>query len=255
MNESTTQASVVQEVRSALLHVRDLPATVAWYADLLGLERPKLDPERPFHEFVMKHGANLLLDDHRHDPLPVRPVCMLATADARAAHAWCGAHGVTTLGDVVDAHPGLAWLDIEDSEGNALRLVQSDWIAPQPPEPARPDHPVEQRLVTVIIPVRDLKRATEWYSRLLGQPIKPDRVDGGPIYWFDLPNGTGILLDDNRNNADFRTWPTFMLKASNIHDAIRFARESGVHIVREVQFDHWFAVEDPEGHTVMICLG
>ncbi|MFB0844232.1 VOC family protein [Paenibacillus oleatilyticus] len=179
---------------------------------------------------------------------------MMRTADIERACAYVQENGITISQDVQRPHPGLAYFHIVDSEGHEIMIAQSEWINPNPVRPIVPDHPIQNRINSVVIPVIDLKRATEWYGKLLGQQIKPDRQDGGPIYWFDMPNGTGILLDDNRNNRDLAALPTFMLKAANIHEACAFVRSTGMKIVRDVQFDHYFIVEDPEGNAVMICL-
>lgn len=183
------------------------------------------------------------------------PPAMFTVADIEEARAFMKDLGVAIAEDIQRPHDGLAWLTVEDSEGNLQMLVESDLVNPAPTRQTHPEgHPLEAHINTIIVPARDLKRATEWYSRFVGQPIKPERQDGGPIYWFDMDNGTGILLDDSRNNGDFRRFPTFMLKARDIHDAHRFAKEKGIKVVRDVQFDHWFAIEDPEGNTVMVCL-
>jgi predicted enzyme related to lactoylglutathione lyase len=179
---------------------------------------------------------------------------MMHTADIEQTFAYVQESGIAITLEIQRPHHGLAYFNIADCEGNILTIVQSDWVNPQPQPLINPDHPIKNHISSVVIPVIDLKRATEWYSKLIGQPIKPDRQDGGPIYWFEMANGTGILLDDNRNNQDFGKYPTFMLKSSNIHEAYAVSQESGVKIVRDVQFDHYFMIEDPEGNVVMICL-
>lgn len=119
----------------------------------------------------------------------------------------------------------------------------------------RSEYPIKNHINSIVVPITDLKRATEWYGNLLGHAIKPERQDGGPIYWFDMDNGTGILLDDNRNNDDFDKYPTFMLKASHILEAYRYMQNKNVRIVREIEYDHHFFISDPEGNTVIICKG
>lgn len=255
MNTPTKETKLLHEVKAAVLHVRDLPGMAAWYAKLLGVPLQPLDDDKPFYEFDMSNQVNLMLDDHRNMQEQEKyPICMMRTADIEAARAYVQENGISISQDVQRPHPGLAYFHVVDSEGNEIMIVQSKWINPNPVRPTVPDHPIQNRLNSVVIPVTHLKRATEWYSKLLGQQIKPDRQDGGPIYWFDMQNGTGILLDDNRNNQDLAALPTFMLKASNIQEACAFVRNTRITIVRDVQFDHYFIIEDPEGNAVMICL-
>jgi predicted enzyme related to lactoylglutathione lyase len=255
MNTTTTTNSIVTEVKSAILHVEHLHDMIRWYASILSIPEPELNDEQPYHMFDMDNKVSLMLDDHRNNLKQDKyPICMMRTTDSDQAFAYVQENGIAIALEIQRPHHGLAYFNIADCEGNILMIVQTDWVNPQPQQPINPDHPIKNHISSIVIPVIDWKRATEWYSKLLGHPIKPDRQDGGPIYWFEMSNGTGILLDDNRNNQDFGNFPTFMLKSSNIHEAYASSQESGVKIVRDVQFDHYFLIEDPEGNVVMICL-
>ena len=68
-----------------------------------------------------------------------------------------------------------------------------------------------------------------------------------------MKNGTGILLDDNRNNSDLDAFPTFMLKTDDIHAAYQWMIAQGVEIVRDIQYNHYFMAKDIEGNSLMIC--
>jgi predicted enzyme related to lactoylglutathione lyase len=207
------------------------------------------DDNVPFYEFDMDNRANLMLDDHRNMKDQHRhPICTLKTEDADRAYAYVRGQRIPIVLEMQKPIQGLAYFNIEDSEGNVIMICQSDWVNPNPVLPSDPNHPIKNYLSSIVIPVKDLKRSTEWYSKLLGHPIKPERQNGGPIYWFDMSNGTGLLLDDNRNNQDLEGFPTFMLKASHIREAFAWAQDNGIEIVRDVQFDHYFMMKDIEGH-------
>ncbi|MRG87837.1 VOC family protein [Salinibacillus xinjiangensis] len=251
---TTVKEPIVKTLGGAGLYVRDVKKMTDWYGKLMDMPTSNFDEKSPIYVFDMDNGVNLALDDYRNmKNLKKYPICQMKTGDIKKAYDLVQKSKIPLILDLQRPHPGLAYFIIEDSEGNAIMIVESDWINPNPMKPANPNHPIKNHLNTIVIPVQDLKRATEWYSKLLGYPIKPERQDGGPIYWFEMDNGTGLLLDDNRNNDDLDTYPTFMLKASNIHEAFAYIQEKEIEVVREIQFDHFFFIKDLEGNTVMIC--
>jgi predicted enzyme related to lactoylglutathione lyase len=255
MQVSTDQGSAIKSVGSTILHVQDLQAMVKWYGDILGNPITDIDPEKPFYVFDMDNGVNLMLDDHRFmQDQEKHPICMLTTVDIEKSYTWVKHNEIPIVLDIQHVHPGLSYFNILDSEGNVLMIVYSTWVNADSINPNRSDDPIKNHINSIVIPVTDLKRATEWYGNLLGHAIKPERQDGGPIYWFDMDNGTGILLDDNRNHDDFEKYPTFMLKASHILEAYRFMQNKNVRILREIEYDHHFFISDPEGNSVIICL-
>jgi predicted enzyme related to lactoylglutathione lyase len=256
MNTKTLKEPIVESLAGAGLHVKDLAKMSNWYGELLNMHVQEIDPEIPFYLIDMDNRVNLMLDDYRNMPNKERFASFgFKTSDIKKAYHLVNESGIKIVRDLEEPHPGLAYFNIEDSEGNILMIQQSDWVNPNPIQQDNPNHPIMNRINTIIISVKDLKRATEWYSKLLGYPIKPDRQDGGPIYWFEMDTGTGILLDDNRNNQDLPAFPTIMLKATNIHDAYAFVKEKNIEVVREIQYDHYFIIKDIEGNTIMICLG
>lgn len=253
MKSTVNNKAIASDIASAILHVNDLKQSAAWYADILGMPLASIDDHTPFYVFDMDNGVNLMLDDHRNAASGNYPICMFSTHDIDQAYRLVQQYGIAIALEKQEPHPGLAYFNIEDSEGNVIMICQSDWVNPDPARPFDPSHPIKNRLNSVVIPVDQLKRATEWYSQLLGQTIKPERQDGGPIYWFDMESGTGLLLDDNRNNQDLGAFPTFMLKTDDVGQAFKLMQDKGVTIVRDIQFNHYFMIEDREGNTLMIC--
>jgi predicted enzyme related to lactoylglutathione lyase len=255
MISKTLKEPIVKSIGGAGVHLNDLSKMASWYAELLDMPVQDLDNETPFYLFDMDNGVNLMLDDHRNMSCQDNhPICMMKTPNIEKAYKLVKESGIPIVLDLEHPHPGLAYFNIQDSEGNIIMIQYSDWVNPKPVQQISPNHPIKNHLNSIVIPVQNLNRATEWYSKLLGYPIKPERQDGGPIYWFEMDNGTGILLDDNRNNQDLSSFPTFMLKASNIHEAYSFIQERKIEVVREIQFDHFCMIKDIEDNTIMICL-
>ncbi|MBB6695859.1 VOC family protein [Cohnella xylanilytica] len=255
MTASTGQGSGIRAVGGSILHAKELAAMTAWYGELFGMPIREIGPDQPFYAFDMEGGVDLMLDDHRFaEDQGKHPICMFKTADIGRTREWVVRSGIPIVLDMQRPHDGLAYFNVLDSEGNALMIVQSDWVNPDPARPMRGDHPIRNRVQSIVVPVTDLKRATEWYARLLGQAIKPERQDGGPIYWFDLEGGAGLLLDDNRQHLGWEKFPTFMLNARDIREAYRFATDRGVRTLTEIEFDHHFFAADPEGNSFIVCL-
>lgn len=252
---ATKQDSAVFGAGRTILKVRDLPAAARWYAEMLGVQAPPVDAETPRCLFRLEDGVDLLLDDLKLIPEPGdHPICTLLSSDIERSYAWALGRGIPIVRDLARPRPGSAFFFARDSEGNVIAIAQSDEAAREAPfEPISPDHPLRNRLESIVIPVEDLKRATEWYAALLGRAIKPERQDGGPIYWFEMDRQPGILLDDNRMHREWRRYPTFMLRATDVQAAFRLMRDAGVRILTDIEFNHHFFAEDPEGHSFAVC--
>lgn len=116
--------------------------------------------------------------------------------------------------------------------------------------------PIEAHVSSVFVHVSDLKRSTEWYNRLLGIPIKPERVNGGPIYWYDLDQQTGLILDDNRHNQGEKRHPLFMFRSNDVQAAYEYIKHKGYRITKEIYQDpaiSLFNFEDSEENVLMVC--
>ncbi|WP_276354003.1 VOC family protein [Cohnella caldifontis] len=127
-----------------------------------------------------------------------------------------------------------------------------------PIRPAR-DVPLENRVASVFVHVADLRRSAEWYCRLLGLPVLEERLNGGPVYWFDLP-GTHLILDSdaaNRQNPDWREtmMPRLMFPAADIDRAYDYVREKGKPFFEPERHGPmaYFNFPDPEGNALMAC--
>jgi catechol 2,3-dioxygenase-like lactoylglutathione lyase family enzyme len=108
-------------------------------------------------------------------------------------------------------------------------------------------HPILPFTPAVFVPVKDLKRSTEWYAELLGRQITPQvgQEDHG-IYIFDF-DGTQLILDSN-------TWgspPTIMFDTDEI-DASHAICESLPHeTLTDVFSDEYVSVFNI--NSLMIC--
>ncbi|MCI3921260.1 GyrI-like domain-containing protein [Paenibacillus sp. TRM 82003] len=127
-----------------------------------------------------------------------------------------------------------------------------------PIEPAQPI-PLEPRVASVFVHVSDLRRSAEWYSRLLGVPLIEERLNGGPVYWLELP-GTHLILDSNEGNRQDAQWnesmqPRIMLPAKDIDEAFRYVSDRAEPIggIERHGPMAYFNFRDPEGNALMAC--
>ncbi|MFD0670031.1 VOC family protein [Cohnella sp. GCM10027633] len=120
--------------------------------------------------------------------------------------------------------------------------------------------PLNRSIASIFLHVTDLRRSAEWYNRLLGLPMLEDRFNGGPVYWYDLPD-THLILDDNagnRRNPDWRESmkPRLMFKTPDIDHAYAYVKERGEPLGEPEHLGDvmaYFTFRDPEGNAQMVC--
>ncbi|WP_274365630.1 VOC family protein [Paenibacillus thermotolerans] len=116
--------------------------------------------------------------------------------------------------------------------------------------------PIRNTIGSVFIHVSDLKRSAEWYSMVMGLPLLEERLNGGPVYWLELEGGTGLTLDDNRNNDPTAPHVLFMYKTGDIDASYRYLEEKGVRILFPIERPHpglaYFTFADPDGNAIMV---
>ncbi len=194
-----------------------------------------------------------MLDDHRNKQAQEKyPICMMRTADIEAAHTskrtgfrfpkMCSFPIPGSRISKLSIRKAMRYdrtIGLGQSESSTADCTGSP--DPKPHQQCRDPRGPSEKSDRVVQPSCSASRS----SRIVRMA---DRSIGS------ICRTAREFCSDNRTNQDLAALPTFMLKASNIHEAYSFVRSSGVTIVRDVQFDHYFIVEDPEGNAVMICL-
>lgn len=111
------------------------------------------------------------------------------------------------------------------------------------------------KIGAVFVHVKDLKRSSKFYAEILGLPYEePD--PNSPIYCPQM-EGTGLILDDNRNNAgterDVR--PLCILKTQDAEGALASMQAKGIEICfveRHEEKVFLFTFKDPDGNVLMV---
>ncbi|MFV8829970.1 VOC family protein [Alkalihalobacterium sp. APHAB7] len=123
-------------------------------------------------------------------------------------------------------------------------------------------HFIENSINSVFVHVSNLQRSAEWYSTLLGLKVLEERFNGGPVYWMELDNFTGLILDDNSVNIARGEWskdnaPLYLYSAKSVAGAYESLKQKGVNITLEIETPHegltFFNFEDPDGNIFMVC--
>src|SRR3712207_2448306 len=107
-------------------------------------------------------------------------------------------------------------------------------------------HPIVPKLPAVFVHVRDLRRAADFYSTLLGLEYDPQADYGNGIYVIRLANGADLLLDAN-NAQQVETkkviamHATCMFATQDIDAAHCWLQTQGIEIVTELYRDPYVA--------------
>ncbi|WP_028608896.1 VOC family protein [Paenibacillus harenae] len=101
------------------------------------------------------------------------------------------------------------------------------------------------------VPLADMKRAVEWYSRVFDLPYNEDYMEGrlSTVYTLDF-EGTEILLDSN-NGAAPAPQPLMFFKTDDIRQTLQFLKESEIVIHNEILENNIVIFEDPDGNRLM----
>ncbi|XEC92955.1 VOC family protein [Paenibacillus tarimensis] len=116
--------------------------------------------------------------------------------------------------------------------------------------------PIQNVVGSVFVHVTDLRRSAEWYSMVMGLPLLEERLNGGPVYWLELENGTGLILDDNRNNDSDAPRVLFNYKTSDAEVSYRYLEQMDAKLLYPIERPHpglaYFSFEDPDGNAIMV---
>ncbi len=116
--------------------------------------------------------------------------------------------------------------------------------------------PIKNKINLVFIPVSDVKRAKEWYSKILA-------IEEGDDFFEHLfvakMDGAGLILDTMpmwrsedgqipRLNA-----PVIQFATDDIARAYEFMQANDVELVTDIQHNQFFVFKDPDGNMLMVC--
>ncbi|MBM7553635.1 VOC family protein [Thalassobacillus pellis] len=117
--------------------------------------------------------------------------------------------------------------------------------------------PVKNKIGLAFIPVRDIQKAKEWYSKILGLSDGNDYFDH--LFAAPMEGTTGLMLDTmpkwRNEKGDISPYqvPAIQFLTEDIHASYKFMEQLGVEMVTEVEYDQYFIFKDPDGNMLMVC--
>ncbi|SDR02158.1 hypothetical protein SAMN05216232_3145 [Virgibacillus subterraneus] len=116
--------------------------------------------------------------------------------------------------------------------------------------------PIKNKINLVFIPVRDIEKAKDWYSKMLG-------IEDGEVMFEHLfvakMDGAGMILDtmpmwrDENGEIAALNVPVIQFGTDDIHASYQFMKDNDVELVTEIEHDHFFVFKDPDGNKLMVC--
>jgi predicted enzyme related to lactoylglutathione lyase len=114
--------------------------------------------------------------------------------------------------------------------------------------------PIKNRVGCIFIPVSDMSRAIDWYSRLLGLPVEKT-THGGLIYDVPMSGDVGLILDGHKPVTN-SSQPLLFFWTSDIQSAYTFLLENGVQVERameDIGSVTTLTFKDPDNNLLMVC--
>ena len=114
--------------------------------------------------------------------------------------------------------------------------------------------PIQNRIGMVFIPVSDMPRAIDWYSRLLGLPVEETSHEGR-IYGLPMLDGPGLVLDGHRPVAN-SSQPLLFFWTDDLRATRAFLVDNHVELVGEIAdigSVSTLTIRDPDHNLLMVC--
>jgi catechol 2,3-dioxygenase-like lactoylglutathione lyase family enzyme len=110
--------------------------------------------------------------------------------------------------------------------------------------------PFHARVHAVFVPVQNMERSIEWYSKLLGLPT-PDDYDG-EMHRFRLADGADLFLQ-RADRVQPSPHPLLSLPAPDIDQAHQFLQENGIEVleIRRQPEGSTLRFKDPDGNVLV----
>jgi len=115
--------------------------------------------------------------------------------------------------------------------------------------------PIQNKIGRVFVPVTDIDRAIQWYSKLLGLPITTTS-HGGTIYDLQMAGETGLILDATKKGVQNSSQPLFFFLTEDIQAAHDFLERNEVEILSQIEdigSVSFLIFKDPDNNLLMVC--
>ncbi|HMN28179.1 MAG TPA: VOC family protein [Caldilineaceae bacterium] len=115
--------------------------------------------------------------------------------------------------------------------------------------------PIQNQIGAVFVPVSDLARSVQWYSKLFGLPVKTTSHDG-TIYDLQMVGDVALILDANKPVVSHSPQPLCFFWTEDIRSARSFLQASSIPIlsaIEDIGSVSFVTFADPDGNLLMVC--
>ncbi|KAA0546262.1 VOC family protein [Bacillus sp. BGMRC 2118] len=111
---------------------------------------------------------------------------------------------------------------------------------------------IGRQVGAIFIPVSNIEKARDWYCDILHIEEK-EEIQFEHIYVIPL-QGINIVLDSKiYSEQNLIKTPLFHFNSTDIKESYRYLQNKAVAIVTDIQFEHYFHFQDPDGNLLMVC--
>ncbi|MDQ0272806.1 VOC family protein [Cytobacillus purgationiresistens] len=117
--------------------------------------------------------------------------------------------------------------------------------------------PVKNKIGGVFIPVKNIEKAREWYSKMLG--LEGGEVYFGHLFAAEMKGSAGLILDtmpkwrDHQGAVPAYQTPAIQFVTDDLEASYQFMKDNEVQLVTEIEDDFYFVFKDPDGNMLMVC--
>ncbi|TMV51609.1 VOC family protein [Paenibacillus mesophilus] len=123
-------------------------------------------------------------------------------------------------------------------------------------QPAKPVHPIVNKVGGVFMHVSNMERSVNWYHKLFGMPERSSVTD--KVHALKMQGGYDFVLDQHGYDRKLapKDRPILMFDSPDVHAAFRFIQQIGITPVwriEEYPGMAFFTFRDPDGNLLMVC--
>lgn len=232
--------------------VSDLKRSIEWYSELLAIPVQPKQQGGGIYYFDLD-GTDIILDSNMWG---FPPMIMFDGPEIDAAYAFCREQQYPITGEM-QRFPDVAFFSV---------LSNMVCKAQRSPAPAKPAHPLLQRVCRVVVINERRAESESWYEGFLQRRVEADPIAEG-LTMIRMERGAHLLFDDNRLSLarpvhyerlqlDLLVDPIVVIESPDLEAAREHVLRKGAMDVSAITTRlglTFFTFHDPDGNGLMVC--